>query len=156
MHRIKGPVLWLDASRCLREDSSGCAVSSQDLPCILVTNSWLWIAIPLCHSCANYAVCNVQCAFHSYLSPLSELYRTGYEQDVENGNTTRLGDCHGETSLAIHWTHAHKHHYVAHKRHYSNLSRHSSSEPLLLLLLLPLQHTSNSHAVLIIAHVIHY
>lgn len=41
--------------------------------------------------------------------PCVLIYSTGYEQDVEYGNTTQLGDCHGETPAAIH-THSQKHH----------------------------------------------
>lgn len=35
-------------------------------------------------------------ALISLSSPLSLSFRSGYEQDVEFGNTVQLGDCHGE------------------------------------------------------------
>lgn len=35
------------------------------------------------------------------LSPLCSLFRTGYEQDIELGNTARLGDCHGTNLISM-------------------------------------------------------
>ncbi len=145
LHCIKGSLLCLEASWSLWEDTAWCFVSSS-LSCDMKCKLYRWDK-NFCNSLINLSV---------YLSLLWALIRTGYEQDVEFGNTAHLGDCHGtslifmpchlswdtykhtHTQIHIHLhTHAHIYTQMKHKlisKHtislHTHTSNHSSNLPL--------------------------
>lgn len=99
LYCFEGSVLWLEASRSLREDTAGCLVSLTAISNANPVNlkNEIWRVFPLTDF-------NLLCSLLSC--------RAEYEQDVESGNTTHLGDCHGTNliSLPDHWfkdTHPH-------------------------------------------------
>lgn len=95
LHRIKGSLLWLEASWSLWKDRAWCFVSSS-LSCNIKCKYYRWenkIPRIFCSFLINLFVC---------LSVgLCLSFRTGYEQDIELGNTAQLGDCHGKTLISI-------------------------------------------------------
>lgn len=100
VHRIKGSVLRLEASRSVREDTARRLVSLTAISNMKPSN--------LKMRSREYS--NLWLIIISLFLPC----RTEYEQDVESGNTTHLGDCHGMNLISMlgHWfrdtqTHTH-------------------------------------------------
>lgn len=100
VHRIEGPVLRLEASRSVREDTARRPVSLTAISNMKPGNSKM----------RSREFSNLWLIIISLFLPC----RTEYEQDVESGNTTHLGDCHGMNLISMlgHWfrdtqTHTH-------------------------------------------------
>lgn len=100
VRRVQGSVLRLEASRSVREDTAGRLVSLTAISNMKPGNS----------NMRSREVSNLWLIITSLFLPC----RTEYEQDVESGNTTHLGDCHGMklSSMLGHWfrdtqTHTH-------------------------------------------------
>lgn len=100
VHRIEGSVLRLEGSRSVWEDTARRPVSLTAISNMKPGNSKM----------GSREFSNLWLIIISLFLPC----RTEYEQDVESGNTTHLGDCHGMTLISMlgHWfrdtqTHTH-------------------------------------------------